>query len=310
MNDYDPPSLTRRIAAEESGIRLSTLLNRTMGISWSAIKAAKWTGRILVNGVSMPVNHLLQPGDLVTFLPEDPAPAYRPIPCPMALNIPYEDEHLLIVSKPAPMATASGSHHPGDALENVLCARVPDHVPYVFRPMNRLDRGTSGFMAVAKTALMQHQLQQMLHQDGFIRQYLAVTEGIPCPPEGIIRMPIAKEDGPSIRRVIHPEGKMAVTRYETVMTSGSRALVRLQLETGRTHQIRVHLSYMGCPVCGDFLYGKELPELPGRFALHAWLLSLRHPITGETLCFTDPLPPALVHLLAKPVPPLSPTPLP
>ena len=118
----------------------------------------------------------------------------------------------------------------------------------------------------------------------FRREYLALTEGVPVPAEGIIDMPIAKEAAASVRRVVCPDGKPARTRYRVIAERNGRALVRLGLETGRTHQIRVHLSHIGCPVCGDLLYGTELPEeLPGRFALHSAFLTLKHPMTGKTI---------------------------
>ena len=113
-------------------------------------------------------------------------------------------------------------------------------------------------MVIARDAHAQHRLQSLLHTAHFRRSYLAVTEGIPEPPAGIISKPIAKVDEASIRRIVSPDGKPSVTHYEVLRSGNSRALVALQLETGRTHQIRVHLSDMGCPVAGDFLYGTEL----------------------------------------------------
>ena len=163
--------------------------------------------------------------------------------------------------------------------------------------MNRLDKGTSGLMVVAKSAHAQHLLQRLLHTPDFRRDYLAVVEGAPEPMAGTVDAPIAKEDAASIRRVVCAAGKPSVTHYETLASHGNRSLVRLSLETGRTHQIRVHMAHLGCPVSGDFLYGTELPELPGRFALHSAELLLRHPLTGERLDIHSPLPEALARLM-------------
>ena len=130
-----------------------------------------------------------------------------------------------------------------------------------------------------------------------MRRYLAVTEGIPAESAGTIALPIGRAEDSAIRREIREDGKPSVTHYEVLRTAGTRALVRLTLGTGRTHQIRVHLSAIGCPVCGDFLYGTELDTLPGRFALHSAFLSLRHPLTDQPLTFESPLPPELAALL-------------
>ena len=137
----------------------------------------------------------------------------------------------------------------------------------------------------------------MLHTVDFGRVYLAVVEGHLPAPCGTINAPIGKEDAASIRRIITETGKPSITHYEVLRTTHDRSLVRLQLETGRTHQIRVHMAHMGCPVCGDFLYGTELPELPGRFALHSHELYLTHPLTGKRLHITSSLPQQLLALL-------------
>ena len=165
----------------------------------------------------------------------------------------------------------------GDLVEIVFPEKAP-----VYRPVNRLDKGTSGLMVVAKDGHVQDLLQRRLHSDAFLREYLALTEGVPDPPEGVIDAPVGKTDAASVKREVRPDGKPARTRYRVEEIRGSRALVRLRLETGRTHQIRVHLAHIGCPVCGDFLYGTELPEeFPRRFALHSAFLSFLHPVSGR-----------------------------
>ena len=132
-----------------------------------------------------------------------------------------------------------------------------------------------------------------------VREYLAVTQGEPPAEEGLIDLPIAKAEGATVRRCVSPAGKPAVTHYRVLRRGGGRALVLLRLETGRTHQIRVHLAALGCPVAGDFLYGEELTALPGRFALHSHRLLLRHPLTGEEMTLCSPLPPALAALMPE-----------
>lgn len=288
---------TRQVADAQDGQRLSRFLRETLGVSYTAMKSAKWDNRILVDGVPAPVSRLLRAGERVTFREAADAPVYALRPYALPLAIPYQDEHLLIVDKPAPLASQSSAGHPDDSLENALYAYFGCPADFVYRPVNRLDRGTSGLMAVARTPHAQQLLQRQLHTPDFQRVYLAVCEGAPPQDSGVIILPIGKADAASVRREVRPDGKPSVTRYEVLDRAGRRSLLRLTLETGRTHQIRVHLSTIGCPVCGDFLYGTELDALPGRFALHSAALTLRHPLTGETLSLSSPLPPALSALL-------------
>ena len=200
------------------------------------------------------------------------------------LQDPYEDEFLMIVDKPAPLASQSSRKHRGDSLENAVYSYLKCPEGFIYRPVSRLDRGTSGLMVIAKDGHTQDLLQRMLHSGDYIREYLALTEGIPDPEEGMIDLPVGKADGATVRREIRPDGKPARTHYRVVEKRENRALIRLRLETGRTHQIRVHLAAIGCPVCGDFLYGKELPEeFPGRFALHSAYLLMKHPMTGKRI---------------------------
>ena len=291
--------MEHRVTEAEAGLALRDVLRRVMGVSYSAMKSAKWNQRILLDGVPAPVDTRVHAGQTVTMRWKEASPAYTLTPYDLPLSVPYQDEHLLVVDKPAPLASQSSAGHPDDALENALYAWMGCPADFVYRPVNRLDKGTSGLMVIARTPHAQHRLQQLLHTEDVRRTYLAVTEGIPEPRCGVIDAPIGKVDAASIRRVVRPDGKPSVTRYEVLQAAQGRALVRLTLETGRTHQIRVHMSHLGCPVCGDFLYGTELEELPGRFALHSAELALRHPFTGEWLQLTSPLPPALSRITGR-----------
>ena len=280
---------TYTVTPEESGKRLREVLRTGMRLSGTAMKSAKWNGEILRNGERAFVDVRVEAGDRIEVrLPED-EPVYVPAPYELALRIPWEDECLMVADKPAPLASQSSRNHPGDSLENAVYSYLGCPENYVYRPVNRLDKGTSGLMVIAKDGHTQDLLQRMLHGSDFRREYLALTEGIPDPREGVLDAPIRKADGATIRREISPDGKPARTLYRVVEErEDGRALVRLRLETGRTHQIRVHLAAAGCPVCGDFLYGTELPdEFPGRFALHSAYLRLRHPLTGEIIELTS-----------------------
>ena len=176
-------------------------------------------------------------------------------------------------------------------------ARFNDVQDFVFRPLNRLDKGTSGLMAAAKHPHACQLLQKQLHSPAFVREYLAVAEGV-LAGEGVIDLPICKAEGATVRRVVdHEHGLPALTRYRAEYSDGRRTLVRLKLETGRTHQIRVHLSSIGHPIVGDFLYGEETEELPGRFALHSTRIALVQPVTKEEIEIVSPLPGDLRRLL-------------
>ena len=260
------------------------ILRRSMGVSYTAVKSAKWNGRLRLNGENVFTDARVQAGDRVRIEWAEETPAYRPRRFDLQLEIPWEDEHLMAVVKPAPLASQSSRNHPDDSLENAVYTYFGCPETFVYRPVNRLDRGTSGLMLIAKTPHAQHLMQEMLHTPRFRRRYLALTDGIPAQQSGIIDLPIAKAPGATVKREVNPAGKPARTRYRVLEERDGKALILLELETGRTHQIRVHLSAMGCPVRGDFLYGEEQPEeFPGRFALHSAVLSAVHPISGEQM---------------------------
>lgn len=289
--------MKHQVTQNEEGMRLRDVLRQSIGMSYTAMKSAKWDGRILVNQSPRTVDQPVHVGEWIEVLDKEALPVYSLTPCCRPVSIAYEDDDLWIIDKPAPLASQSSERQSDDTLENMLYAHLGCPADFIYRPVNRLDKGTSGLMVVAKSAHAQHRLQRLLHTDEFRRTYLAVAEGVPDVPQGMIDVPIAKEDAASIKRVIDPAGKPSITHYQVLESDGHRSLIRLQLETGRTHQIRVHLAYLGCPVCGDFLYGQELPELPGRFALHSEEILLHHPITGDWLTITSPLPAELRQLL-------------
>ena len=292
--------LTAVAGEKDAGRRVKYFVRGDMGVSFGQFNALKVWGGLLVNGVPVHANHILRPGDAVTALLEDGPGGKGVTPEAGPVDVVYEDEDLIIIDKPAPLATQCSPKQPGGTLENRLAWRYRDRAGFTFRPLNRLDRGTSGLMAAAMNAHAAQRLQRQLHTDGFIREYLAVVEGRMA-GEGVIDAPIAKAEGATVRRVIDAEGgRPAVTHYRAEQTGEARSLVRLRLETGRTHQIRVHLAHLGHPVVGDFLYGAEDPRLPGRFALHSTCIRLVHPVAGITVERTSPLPQALAALMEEP----------
>ncbi len=285
--------LTAVAGEKDAGRRVKCFVRGDMGVSCGQFKALKARNGLLVNGAPVHANHALKPGDAVTVLLEDAPGDKAVMPEDGPVNVVYEDEDILILDKPAPLPCQCSPKQPAGTLENRLAFRYRDDPGFVFRPLNRLDKGTSGLMAAAKNAHAAQRLQRQLHTDDFVREYLAVVEGRMA-GEGVIDAPIAKAEGATVRRIVDANGKPAVTRYRAVLTGERRSIVRLRLETGRTHQIRVHLSHIGHAIVGDFLYGAEDPALPGRFALHSTCLRLVHPVTGEVVERESPLPSELV----------------
>lgn len=235
----------------------------------------------------------------------------------------YEDSDLVICNKPAGVPVHPCPGHQHDTLGNLLAAHFLEHGEQVaFHPVHRLDITTSGLMVVAKSAFVQSHLTDTLHTDGFIRRYLALCEGVPKPRTGIIDAPIGLA-GDGARRMVTADGQPARTRYEVSETFEARdenlpghfsrpivySLVQLELETGRTHQIRVHMAHIGCPLLGDDMYRNPLaltgrlsarrPDLIGRPALHSSHLELVHPVTQERLVFDAPLPEDMASIICR-----------
>ena len=291
--------LTVRITEKDAGRKIKYFARSEMKISYSQYCAMKASDGLRVNGEAVHANYLLCEGDIVTASLPEGGGSKEVLPENLPVNIVYSDDDLLIVDKDAPLACQCTPKQPSGTLENRLAWLYRAQGDFVFRPVNRLDRGTSGLMAVARHAHAYQLLQSQLHTPNFVREYLAVVEG-ELAGEGCIDLPIAKEDAATVRRVIDMErGKPALTHYRAISSGNGRTLVRLRLETGRTHQIRVHMAAIGHPVAGDFLYGRELAFLPGRFALHSAAIELDQPLSGERISIESPLPDELKVLLTQ-----------
>ncbi|MBP3524363.1 MAG: RluA family pseudouridine synthase [Clostridia bacterium] len=295
--------LTYTVTEADAGRAVRSVVPRRFCLGQHAFRRLKVLGAIRIGGAPVRADYILHAGETIeVHLPSDMAQesdtgadAMPGLP-PSFLR--YQDEDLLIVSKGAPLPTLPARHITSGTLrEQVMQMLRADPETFVYHPVNRLDKGTSGLLCIARHAHAQRLLTGQLHTGGFIREYLAVTEGVPATPAGTIDAPIARL-GAGARRAVRSDGQRAVTHYRVERVSGNRALVRLRLETGRTHQIRVHLSHIGCPIAGDYLYGTVLDALSGRFALHSASIRLTQPITGEIIALSEPLPQALEELLA------------
>lgn len=291
-------TLSYTVLPEDDNRLIKRVARGKIGISSHQLARAKALNALCLNGESVHADHVVHAGDVITVSLIDDENDFEITPENVPVNVLFEDDDIIVLDKEAPLATQSSPKQPDNTLENRMAYRYRDVGNYVFRPVNRLDKGTSGLMCVAKHAHSQMKMSAQLHTPDFVREYLAVAEGIPDPLSGTIDAPIGKADGATVKREVREGGKESVTHYETIKTNGNRSLIHLRLETGRTHQIRVHLKHIGCPVFGDFLYGEEREDaLPGRFALHSAYVRFSHPITGETMEFSSSLPEELRNLM-------------
>ncbi len=251
------------------------------------------SGTILLQGKPAHTNDRTRAGDVLSVRVDNPAGHNPAAPISFPLSVIYEDDDLIILEKPAGMLVY-GAPERDVTLANALAAYWgPDQPIHL---VQRLDRGTSGLMAVAKSRYISERFRRSLHTDRFIRDYLALAEGQPEPLCGRIELPIGPSEESALRRCIRDDGQAAVTEYETVSLFPGGSILRLRLHTGRTHQIRVHLSAIGHPLFGDRLYGAA-PSSLSRPALHSAHLTLLHPVSGEILDFHSALPSDLRHFL-------------
>lgn len=292
--------LTHIVTSEEDGTRVDTVLRRALGLTGSVIRRVKWLpDGILLDGQKTFPNVLVSAGQLLDVAVDDPQRKSNILPAPGALGIVFEDDHLVVLNKQAGVLVHPVVPEQTDTLGNFLLwhYQATGQAGALFHPVHRLDRGTTGLLVAAKHPSAQTVLKEQLHTDAFRREYLALTAGVPDPLDGVIDAPIAHAPDSPIAHRVDPMGLRAVTHYQT-LRAGELSLVALRLDTGRTHQIRVHLAHIGCPVFGDFLYGAEDARI-SRPALHSHKLSFRHPISGELLTFVQELPPDMAALLSE-----------
>lgn len=290
------PQVCYTVTAGDAGRTVKSLALREMGLSRGLFSSLKFRGGITLDGVPVHADKRPAPGQTLCARWEEDGGAFLPPPAAADFSIVYQDEWYFVLDKPAPLPTLSSPRQGGASLEGALYARLGCPENYLFRPVNRLDKGTSGLMAAARDGNAQQRLQKLLHTDDFVREYFAICRGRPPQNAGIIDLPIARGEG--VKRMIRPDGQRAVTHYRIEEESNGLCLLRLRLETGRTHQIRLHLAALGCPVLGDYLYGEKDPRLPGRFALHACRLAFTHPFTGARVTLDSPLPREIGELMA------------
>lgn len=293
------------LTADIPGERLDAFLSRAGGISRAAAQKLLAGGSVLLNGQPGKKNDRLRPGDTVTFTIPDPQPVAA-APADIPLDILYEDDDLLVLNKPKGLVVHPAAGHTDDTLVNGLLFARGDTlsgINGVLRPgiVHRIDKDTSGLLAVAKNDLAHTVLASQLQDHTMARTYEAIVCGVLKEDSGTVDAPIGR--CPSDRKkmaVVSRGGKRAVTHWEVVRRYRGYTHIRCRLETGRTHQIRVHMAYIGHPILGDTVYGHKKPELgQDTQCLHAGALCFSHPRDGRPVLVLAPLPDYFQAVLDK-----------
>ncbi len=260
------------------------------------VQLKKTARSILVNENWYYINDILRKDDIlrIRLIEKESSSNIEPVELPFSIL--YEDEDIMVVNKPAGMPTHPSLNNYDNTLANaVMYYFHTQNIPYIFRCVNRLDRDTTGLTILAKHSLSSAILSRQMSLREIHRSYLAIVTGN-TPPAGTICAPIGKAPGSVVERMVDPiHGESATTHYERIAYRDGLSLVSLRLETGRTHQIRVHMKHIGHPLIGDFLYNPDITRI-NRQALHAYRLQFTHPITGELCNFMAPLPDDMTNI--------------
>lgn len=292
--------LTKRINNDDNFSNLKELLKVYFYISDRLLLRLKKNNKILVNGNVANINSALSFNDLVEVLLDFEEDNSNIIPVKMDLNILYEDDALLIINKPAGIPVHPSMDHFTDSLSNGVRYYFDSiNLKKKIRPVNRLDKNTSGIVIFAKNEYIQECLVRQMKTDTFEKEYIAICEGKFEREEGVINAPICRKENSIIERCVNENGDTAITEYKVLMynETSNYSIVKCNLKTGRTHQIRVHMSYIGHPILGDTLYGNP-SNLIQRQALHSYKVEFIHPISREEVTFSTELP-SDMQFLAK-----------
>ena len=268
-------NFTKTVSGLSEPIKISDYLRRHLGFSRTLITKVKY-GNVRLNGNVVHMRVLVENGNVVSVsFPDEISEGIEPMSIP--LEILFEDEHVLAVSKPKNMPTHPSRGNSLPTLANAVMGYY--NGDFVFRSITRLDRDTSGIVLIAKTPYAAARLSDDMKRGLFRKIYTAHVDGVPTPECGRIDLPIRRETDGDIKRIVAPDGKRAITEYRLLqrLDDGS-SLLEIELFTGRTHQIRVHLSHIGHPLSGDFLYGTKSDE---GYKLHCSKLVFPHPITAK-----------------------------
>lgn len=275
-----------KIQKKYDGKEIKYILKNHFNLSDRMITRLKKGDGITLNGTKEFVNKIVHENDmLILNIPQTASKNITPSNIPM--DILYEDDDILAVNKPADMPTHPSINHYKDTLANA-CAYYFRDIPFTFRAITRLDRDTTGVVLIAKNAPAAHRLSKAMQAGEVKKEYIALCTGNTASKTGIIDAPIKREADGCIKRCVCDDGKHALSEYEITETKNELSLVRLIPHTGRTHQLRLHLSHIGMPIYGDFLYGTEISG--ERTRLHCRSISFRHPFTDDKITISAPIP--------------------
>lgn len=286
------------IRESSEGLRIEQFLKREGYSSQNLTEIKRMPRSILVNGEHYYMREKLHAGDRLLVCINETENSRNIPPVELPLDILYEDEDIIVLNKAAGMPIHPSLNNYKNSLANALAWYYQQQgKPFIFRCCNRLDRDTSGVTVVAKHLVSGNILSCATFRREIHREYLAIVRGCPNPSSGVIRAPLARKPGTIIERTVDFEnGEPAVTHYQVVTEKNGHSLVSLRLETGRTHQIRIHMKHLGYPLIGDYLYNPDM-EYMQRQALHSHRLSFSHPITREDMSFEAPLPEDMCFIL-------------
>ncbi|OZM58281.1 RNA pseudouridine synthase [Lottiidibacillus patelloidae] len=294
-------SFSWKIKQKYDGMLVREFLRSKVELSRRALIDLKFNGgQIAVNGKEVSVRHTLVTNDELSIFFPDEKRSEILLAERLPLHIVYEDDHVLIINKESNMSTIPSKEHPTSSLANGLIHYYNENgYSYAVHIVTRLDRDTSGLLLVAKHRFAHH-LLSLQQKDGDVnRTYSAILHGFLSEESGMVDLPIGRHPDSIIERTIREDGKHALTNYEVVERTTKKTLVKLRLETGRTHQIRVHMAAIGHPLIGDTLYGGKRDGID-RQALHCCNLSFIHPFTKEKMTFESDLPKDMTVLWQTP----------
>ena len=288
------------IDEDSAGLRVEQFLRRKRYSGQNLSEIKRMPKSILVNGVHYYMRQELSTGDHLQVRICETQNSEKIPPTKLPLDIIYEDEDLLVLNKPAGMPIHPSLNNYTNSMANALAYYFQSQgKPFIFRCCNRLDRDTSGLTIVSKHLVSGSILSDMTKYREVHREYLAITRDSVTPSEGTIQAPLGRKEGTIIERTVDWEhGEDAVTHYKVVKEANGHSLVSLRLETGRTHQIRIHMKYLGYPLIGDYLYNPDM-EYMTRQALHSHHMEFTHPITGAHMSFTAPLPEDMARVMQE-----------
>lgn len=291
--------LSYTILEHDNFFNLKEVLKTKFEISDRLLLKLKQNNKILINKNMCSVSSCVYCNDVITVLLDLEEENFNIVPTKMNLDILYEDDWYIILNKPAGIPVHPSLHYYENSLSN--------GVRYYFdsiglkkkvRPVNRLDKDTSGVVIFAKNEYIQECLVRQMKNNNFVKEYIAICNGIFDNKCGIINAPIARKSESIIERCVDDNGDFAVTRYSVLQDNGSVSKVLCTLETGRTHQIRVHMSYAGHPIIGDTLYGSA-SDCISRQALHSYRTCFIHPITRQKVEYIAPIPLDILNIIEK-----------